>query len=614
MTDQVFDKIKGSLLNIDPVNWCTQNLTLDGKPFRLIESGYRPLVEIFRYVGIKALQKDSKPIVWVKSRQVSGTTTAAALEMYFMGSGNFGNEFNPPIKMAHVWPTLDFAAAYSKTKLAQMIDASTMMDVSGKKTNKKPIMRSLIDTNSQSNDELKFKQFKGGNHIWIESAGLDGSRMRGKSLDILFFDEVQDISSPAISNSTKTLTKAQYGAVGEGVQLYFGTPRQRGSDFWNMWQQSSQQFFYLGCEQCKKHFPLYTPGSNEWESIWLYENIVRCTHCGKEQDRLEAINRGKWIALRDPTDAKFVGFHLNRLYLPEFTKEKIMESKPENSPVNTERAYQNEVLGEFFQGEAAIITPEDIRDKCGDPERKFRGNIGPEEEITTFLGIDIGAKADLEQLVNSDKIHRQGQSYSTAVVISVSGPGRLSIEYAFKFKKNDLASKKSILDETIKRYRCKLAICDIGYAHDFNEIMQTEYGERFLASQASAKITNKVKYNNDIFPKVISFERDFWIMELYEQMKKGMIRFPLGSFEQVAWLIQHCSNMEIKPSLSRTGDVSPHYVKSGVNDGFSALLNAYIAYKFYISKGFQITNPLLQNDTGKKKKQSSVIAVYAKRQ
>jgi hypothetical protein len=612
--DHIFDKLKDSLLKLDPVTWSEKNLTLDGKPFRLVDSGYKPLVEIFRYIGVKALDRDAKPVVWVKARQVAGTTTASALEMYFMGSGLFGNSTNPPMRICHNWPTLDRAAAYSKTKLASMIDSSVMVDNGNGKKGQKPLMKSLIDSSAASNDNVQFKQFAGGNHLWIESVGIDGSRLRGKTADLMFMDEVQEMPSTAISNSTKVLTKAQYGMLGEGVQVYFGTPLQRGSGFWNLWQQSSQQYYHLGCDKCKELFPLYTPGSNEWESIWIHGNVVKCTKCGYEQDRMEAINRGKWVATRDPADAKFVGFHLNQLYLPEFTKEKIMDAKPGNSAINTERAYQNEVLGEFFQGDAAIITPEEIREKCGDPERRFRANIAPGEETITFLGIDIGAKADLEQLVNSDKIAAQGQSYSTAVILSVSGAGRLSIEFAAKFKRNDLASKKSFVDEVIKKYSCNLAVCDIGYAHDFNQIMQTEYGDKFLASQVSARVNEKVKYNQDVFPKVITFEKDHWIMELYEQMKKGMVRFPLGSYEQVAWLMQHCSNMEIKPSISRTGDVSPHYVKSGPNDGFMALLNAYIAYKFYLTKGFQIKNPLLHDDLHtKKKQQASVIAVYSPR-
>lgn len=967
MSEQVFNQFKNSLMNMDPCTWAEKYLTLDGKPYRLKDAGYRPIMEIMRYIGIKGLGKDAKPVIIVKSRQTGMTVTSCVLEMFFMASGLFGTEYMPPMRVAHIFPFLDHAAGFSKTKLSAMIDNSILIDDPSGKKGKKPYLRGLLDNSSATNDNLQFKQFKGSNHIWIESAGLDGGRLRGKQLcletelptpsgfiklkelregdqlfdeqgnicqviklhpinetpeayriifddetiidacvdhlwltytrgnrsrkkrgklkkpkpiikstkqilntlkvnsgkennhsipctkplnyplkelpidpyvlgvwlgdgfnstgtvesadqeilneitksgysvnlldsslknnsksnshrigevikytegrigeltkqlkelnllynkhipdiylrasyqqrldlcqglmdtdascdkggrieytstipqlandvlklllslgikahkieneswlydkkcvnrfrlnfvtrlpvfrlsyklerikkndkaiymsthrfikniikipskpmrcitvdspsnlflitrnfipthnttDAIFFDECQDINSTAIANSVRILTKAQYGPIGQGVQVYFGTPKQKGSDFWKMWQQSSQQYYHLGCERCNKQFPLYTPGSNDWESTWLYDNVVKCTHCGCEQDRLEAINRGKWVATKDPADAKFIGFHINQLYLPEFTKEKIIDAKPENSPINTERAYQNEILGEFFQGEAGIISPDEIREKCGDPERKFKASITAAEEITTFLGIDIGAKADLEQLANSDKVRAQGQSYSTAVVLSLSGPGRLSIEYAFKFKRNDLESKKSIIDETIKRYNTKLAICDIGFANDFNEIMQTSYGDRFLSSQASGKVNDRVKYNADIFPKIITFERDFWIMELYEQMRKGLIRFPLGSYEQVAWLMQHCSNMEIKPSISRSGDVSPHYVKSGANDGFAALLNGYIAYKFYISKGFQVKNPLLQNDNPKRKPSSSVIAVYSSR-
>ncbi len=610
MYDTVFNKLKTSILNIDPVNWCEENLTLDGKPFRLTDSGYKPLVDILRYICIRAVDREnSKPVVWVKGRQVAGTTSACAISMYLLASGLFGNGQNPPIKIAHLWPTIDRAAAFSKTKLTAMIDSSILIDDPSGKKGKKPLIKTLLDTSSPTNDNMGFKQFANGNHIWIESVGLDGSRMRGKTCDVLLYDEVQEMPAAAIANSTKTLTKAQYGLIGEGVQIYFGTPLQRGSEFWNMWNQSSQQYFHLGCEKCKQNFPLYTPNSNEWESIWLYDNIVRCTHCSFEQNRLEAINRGKWVATKDPADAKFVGFHINQLYLPEFTKEKIIAAKPGNSAVNTERAYQNEVLGEFYSGETAIMTPDQIRELCGDPERKFRASVAPGEDLITFLGIDIGAKSDFEQLADSDRVRTVGQSYSVATVLSLTGPGRLSIEFATKFKRNDLASKKAIVDEIIKRYNCKLIVCDIGYANEFCEIMHTEYGDKFLASQASGRVNEHIKFNSDIFPKVISFERDFWVRELYEHMKKKLIRFPLGSFEQIAWLIQHCCNMEIKPSISRIGEVTPHYIKSGNNDGFAALLNGYIAYKFFISQGFTIKNPLLQKELPRKE-QPSVINIH----
>lgn len=603
-----FNKLKDGLLNLDPVYWTQKYLTLEGSDYRLIESGYRPIVEIMRYMAVKALEKDAKPMIWLKSRQIGGTITSAATCMYYMGSGLFGNENNPPIRICYLWPQLDRAANFSKTKLASFIDASVQVENPNDKKGKTAFMKMKLDKSSAANDNQRFKQFQGGNHIWIESAGTDANRIRGLTCDVLICDEVQEYPVAAISNATKVLTKAQYGPPLQGVQIYFGTPLQRGSHFWQMWNKSSQQFFYLGCESCKDYFPLYTPGSNEWENIWLYGNVVRCTHCGREQDRRDGIARGKWVASKNSEDCQFVGFHLNQLYLPEQTKETIMSQKPGISAINTERAYQNEVLGEFFQGEAGIISPEEIMNTCGDHERKFRNSITAEDDTVVFMGIDIGAKSDLAQFATSDKVQaQQGQSYSVAVVLAAKG-GNLSIEYACKFKKNDIEAKKSIVSELMKRFTVKLSICDIGYANDFNELMQVEYGERWLSSQAGGKVLGNVKYNSDIFPKTIFFDREFYITEMYEQLRKGKIRFPLGSYEQVYWLMQHCSNMEIKPTITRSGEINPHYVKAGPTDGFMALINAYLAYKYYISNGFTIAHPLLQKEE-KVKPKASLITV-----
>jgi hypothetical protein len=589
MEASLLDTIKDKLLALDPVYWVEKHLTLDGKPFRIHGNGYKPYAEIYRCIGVKALEKDSLPIAVCKSRQTGMTTCASAMEMYFLGSGIFGFNGRPPIRIIHAFPFLDLAFSYSKTKFAAMISGSSVPDEQPIKGKQKSCMQLLLD--EEGSESQQFKQFKGNNHIWIESVGIDATRLRGKTVDIIFFDEVQQMSSTAMSNALKTMMQAQYG--NGGVQVMFGTPLQRGSMFYDIWNNSTQQYYYLGCEKCKKHFPLYTPNSNDWEDIWLYGFIVRCTHCGFEQDKRDAAERGKWISTKDKSDAKFMGFHINQLYMPHITKEKLLSEKPGISAINTERAYQNEVLGEFYHGESAIITPDQIRELCGDPERKFRASISPAEDLLVFLGIDIGEKADIENLVDSDKVRNKGQSYSTAVVIAMTGPQRMSIEFATKFKRNDLTSKKGIIDEIMRKYSVNLGVIDLGYTRDLSEILQTEYGMKMLSSNALPRVNDKIKFADQVFPKTIMFEKDFWIADMFEQMKKGNVRFPLGSFEQISWLLQHCVNFEIKPSISRTGDVQPHYVKSGHTDGFSALLNAYIAMKFYVSNGFKIKHPSL---------------------
>jgi LAGLIDADG DNA endonuclease family/Phage terminase large subunit (GpA)/Intein splicing domain len=945
-----FKKLRESILSLDPVAFVEHYLTMDGKEFRLTNNGYKPFCDIYRYIGIKALEPNSKPVVMVKGRQVGGTTMASALEMYFMGCNIFGVNGKPPIRVIHAFPQLDQAAAYTKTKLNAMISNSIPMDAEpGSKKKVKSFMQSMLDTSNPSNDSLQYKQFVGGNHIWIESTGLDGSRLRGRTADVIFFDECicsdqkivtdngkislidlynrfikneelpllktlneetnqfelkkikkiwcngekelitifvsgrkiectdnhrfltengweeiknievgsllksskisslrkaralnddqyqlvlgsflgdgsitnkgksryvfrfthgaaqieycswkaqmfhssirhikengfskkpavvfsskvyginkefpktkttcpqwvldeidargiaiwfmddgslnkrwgnnasatlstcsfdedsqvrivekfkslgiechykkydgyfsiyfnkdgfrnlsrliapythenldykiletvdnkyvwsnaeqnfdwlvlsskeykgtikpvydlemednhnfilapnkksmcfagpivhncQQTSGMAITNSTKMLAQAKYGKTTKGVQVLFGTPLRQGSDFHRIWKSSTQQFYHLGCEGCKKYFPLYTPGTDDWEKVWVHGKIVQCTHCGLQQQKDGASERGKWIAMVPEEDAQYIGFHINQLYMPNFTKEDIIAEKPGIHPINTERAYRNEVLGEFFQGDSSPITVDEIREKCGDVGRRGRAQILPSDNEMVVMGIDYGAKSDLDQMANPEK-NKSGQSYTCAVILVVKGPHLLSIERAIKFKKNDMDSKKSQIDQLMRQYSVQLTVGDIGFSNDFSTMLHTMYGDKYLVSRAISKVNNHMIYNQKAFPKELQFEKAAYYSEVFEKLKRGEIKFPFGDYDRIDWLVTHCANMEIKPILSRTGDPSINYIKSGANDGFCALVNAYIAYKFMITAGFsQIANAAYGND------------------
>src|SRR6185312_1964680 len=89
------------------------------------------------------------------------------------------------IRVIHAFPQLELAAAYSKTKLNPMITSSKPLEDLEKAKpgiKVKSIMQSLMDQTSATNDSLHFKQFVGGNHIWVESTGLTGDRLRGRQL------------------------------------------------------------------------------------------------------------------------------------------------------------------------------------------------------------------------------------------------------------------------------------------------------------------------------------------------------------------------------------------------------------------------------------------------
>jgi hypothetical protein len=760
-----FNKIKNQLLMYDPIVFIEKHLMLEGQPFKLIGTGFKPFLDIYRYIGIKALEPSSKPVIFVKGRQVGGTTMAGALECFFMGSGLFGKGNRPPMRIIHTFPILEQSSGYSKAKLSSLINTSLNEDGVSAKKDKKSFMQNLIDSTHDSSNSLSFKQFEGGNQLWIEATGADGDRLRGKACnlhtflptpsgfiqlrdlkegdklfdergdvcrvtklhpilespesyklifengeevdackdhlwklsstfnneikttkelfdeqdkeftitcprvegdednwsfrrsefydlkilsikkidsipmrcitvdspshlylitksfipthntaDLIFIDEFQDTPSGAVSNILNMLKQSKYGEPGKGVRVFFGTPKKKGSDFYKLWAASSQQFFHLGCGQCKAFFPLYTPGSEDWEKIWIHTFVVKCPHCGCEQNKNEAAERGKWVPNADPNEKDYVGFHINQLYMPHISKETIMSEKPGTHPTNTERAYQNEVLGEFYQGDSSPITMEEIETLCGDKGRKMRSKIPIDEGLKVFLGIDYGARSDLEQMADSKKKTQQGQSYTTAVILAVKGPKLFSIEFALKFKRNDIESKKSLIDKLMRDYGVNVCVGDIGFSQDFSTMMHTSHGDRYLVSRATGNLKNLVNFNEESYPKEITFHRDHYIGEMFELLKGGNIRFPFGDYDKIGWLVQHCASMDIKPSISRFGDPSIHYVKGGEpNDGLMALLNAYIAYKFYATNGFKTKNPLLIEQNMKQKKQPLAIVGQIKR-
>jgi len=248
-SENVFEKLKSSILNIDPVNFCENYLTLDGNPFRLRGNGYKPFVDIYRYIGLKSLNKDSLPVVLVKGRQVGATTMGVNLELFWIGCGMFGTQGRSPVRVVHCFPQLDIATYYSKSKLSPAISSSKQIECDGGKV--KSYINSIM--NATNNESIYTKSFINGNNISVDSLGIAADRIRGRTYDIMFFDEVQDMFPRAIMNALKTMAQSKHGPHG-GVQIYMGTPKAKDSKYYEMWIASTQSYYHLGCERCEKHF------------------------------------------------------------------------------------------------------------------------------------------------------------------------------------------------------------------------------------------------------------------------------------------------------------------------------------------------------------------------
>jgi predicted nucleic-acid-binding Zn-ribbon protein len=568
--DKVFEQLKTSFLDFDPAHFVQNNLTLDGAEFSVLDNGWKFMADVYRYIALHAPRRDGKPVVIKKGRQVGATVMAGALDVFFTNSGLFNS---PNIKVAHLFPALAHVKKFSQDKLETLIRTAKNDFINKNKLTKNK--NKTISANAV--DNLTMKQFESGT-LWIDSIGSDGDRIRGMTIDVAFYDEVQDMFRQAIINSQKTLTAAKYGPIGKGVQVFFGTPKQKGAYFSTIWDMSDQRYYHLGCVNCHKTYPFYLPEDDRWKSIWLYENIIQCPLCGTKQKKVQAIELGKWVASKNSAECKYVGFHINQLYIPYITREVINDLMPENNPAQTERAWKNEVIGEFYSGAGSPLTKGEIYDLCRDPDRFFSKKINSREK-STYLGVDWGGKDDDPEAIG-------GQSFSCVVILSATPDGTLLVEHAHKLRKNSFSYKKDTIKEMYRRFGITRGVSDWFFGQDVVHDLQILYRDKFLGAQGSGSLLKPIKYREDEL--VVSYNKDLLIDELIDLFRKGKIRFPWKSYEYFEWLIDHCTSMESKIRISGGQPVKTFIKGSGPNDGFMALMYAYMAYKFDITKGFTV--------------------------
>ncbi len=399
----------------------------------------------------------------------------------------------------------------------------------------------------------------------------------------------QDCFQQAIGNATKTLTAAKYGAVGNGVQLYFGTPKDNNSYFSSMWDMSDQRYYHLGCKNCGDTFPFYLPEDDGWKDVWISGHTIKCPLCGNLQTKIEAVELGKWVPSRPPEECKFVGFHINQLYIPYFTKENIVGLMPENNPLQTERLFRNEVLGEFYSGAGLPITRAEIYEKCRDQDRQFARAINSRDK-NVYLGADWGGK-------DEGRDGNIGQSYSCVVVLSAQTDGTLLIEHTHKLKKQGSDYRKETIHEMYKRFGVKQGIADYFFGQSEVRDLTAHYGSRFLGAQGSGSLISPLKFRED--EMIVGYNKDLMVEEIFEMFRKGKIRFPWKSFEYIEWLIDHCTSME--SSIKTVGGQPMKTYSKGTtpNDGLMALMYAVMAWKFDITNRFSIKPGTIGKELGR---------------
>ena len=530
-------------LNLDPIYFIETHRTVKGNKFKIIGTGRDYLIDLYRYACIGSMI-EKKPIVICKGRQVEMTETALNISLYFLK--NYDN-----FTVLHAFPRSEQASRYSKDRLQQSV--RTSQKVSGI-----PKLESLKSQAKGASDTVSSIEFSNENHYYIYSAWGQGDALRGIPADMLSRDEFQDWTEDAIANTNSCLDASNYK-----IDFSFGTPKLAGSKFDQLWISSDQRYFHLKCPGCSNYFQITLEN-------FKHGFMVECPKCKLLSDKRIIMQNGKWIPTRFNTER--VGFHVSQLLSPRITREQIALRQSEYS----EARFKNEVLGEFYSGAGKPLEESEVVARCAEPYKKLSLSKMVSPPKQTFMGLDWGGRND-----QKDK-----GAYTVMTIISKDpSSGRYLLEHTERLMNPDTEKQVSYISDMIRLYNCSSIVADYGFGQYQCQKLQKSYQNKVKSCFYSTNIKNKLKYDSDTW--MLSVDRNAFLEDLVEIIKRGNLMIPYDKPDKVNWFIKQICNTELKYT-DRTGNITRSYEKfekDKPNDSLHSLNYAYIASYVQLGEG-----------------------------
>lgn len=277
-----------------------------------------------------------------------------------------------PAPIMYILPTVDFAKAFSKDRLAPMIRDTPAL------TGKVKEVRSRNSENT-----LLHKKFPGG-HITLVGANAP-TGLASRPIRILLADEVDRFPiSAGTEGDPLTLAEKRTTTFWNRKKVYVSTPSIKGiSRIEAAYMNSTQEKWCLPCPECGEHQPL------TWAQIHFDDVTHECLYCGiRNNETAWKSGEGKWIA--DTPEADSRGFHLNELSSPwkrwEVIIDDFKDAQKEAKRGNKEmlKAWVNTTLGETWEEKGETVETGDLI------KRRETYNCDlPEDVLILTAGVDV---------------------------------------------------------------------------------------------------------------------------------------------------------------------------------------------------------------------------------
>lgn len=291
---------------IRPSYFVEKILKINGKPFSLEGRDY--LRKIYDGAYNSFLLK--------AGRQVEKSTTLAARMIAYA-------LLIPHFQQLYVSPSAEQTRTFSSQKLLEFINSSEFIQ--------------KYYVNSSVARRVYERSFTNGSRIMLAYAFLTADRIRGKSADAVYIDEIQDILYDNIPVIEETMSHSSYGH-----RVYAGTPKHQQTTIEFFWDRSTQTEWVIKCEHC-----------NNWNIIDernLQPKGLVCNKCG----RLINPKNGLWVDM--VSDAYIKAIRLPQVIAPWISWDSIWRKYMEYPKAK----FYNEVLALPYSDVANVLTREDL--------------------------------------------------------------------------------------------------------------------------------------------------------------------------------------------------------------------------------------------------------------
>lgn len=246
--------------------------------------------------------------------------------------------------------------------------------------NDSPI-RSLVVSKHNKQNSL-FKEFRMGSKEIFTYAYDSPDRIRGKSVDAVSGDEMQDFNYDFLPVIEECMSARKH----VGMRQYFGTPKTLDNTLTKLFEEGSQAEWVVKCPGCNKD---NIPNIENHVIKMIGKTGVICAFCGK---LLNPAADGRWVHMRPEKRMLHSSYHVPQIICP--THYAIREKwdrlllKMEKQP---KALFYNEVLGQPCDAGQKLVSIAELKNACqlpiGNDIDEIRDFIS-RRYIMTVLGVD----------------------------------------------------------------------------------------------------------------------------------------------------------------------------------------------------------------------------------